>query len=68
METILGVHEENDGSLRFLVKWVGYELDKSSWENLEDLDCPEKLLQFYDVVNSPKVLHSILNELKKARN
>ena len=34
--------------LRYLVKWKGWPEEDNTWEPLENLDCRDKLLDFYN--------------------
>jgi Chromo (CHRromatin Organisation MOdifier) domain len=37
-----------NGKYEYLIKWKGYELEKSTWEPIENLNCPERMREFQE--------------------
>eukprot|EP00096_Caligus_rogercresseyi_P003755 TRINITY_DN1728_c0_g1_i5.p1 TRINITY_DN1728_c0_g1~~TRINITY_DN1728_c0_g1_i5.p1 ORF type:complete len:500 (+),score=194.26 TRINITY_DN1728_c0_g1_i5:199-1500(+) len=57
IQRIIEVHTNpKTGKRSFLIRWKGYSASDDSWENEEDLNCPELIEAFMDKVKVAKSL------------
>ncbi|GMS88224.1 hypothetical protein PENTCL1PPCAC_10399, partial [Pristionchus entomophagus] len=46
VEKILDKRVNKDGKVEYLIKWEGFSLNESTWENENNASCPELIMEF----------------------
>jgi hypothetical protein len=54
VEKILDHRSDSRGRRRFLVQWAGYGPEDNTWEDEENLACPQLLAEYLDMVKKTR--------------